>query len=84
MRLALATLAVLTMALAPLAQAQEGLATTSTVHGRNTVEAPPSGRRAVSVPGNDLPDRVTQGRPTPEERNVERRNDSVTNICKGC
>lgn len=77
-------IALLALTLTSGAGAQEGLATSSTLRGRDTIQLAPSGGRTVGTPGNALPDRATQGVPDAGERAVERRNDAAMRICRTC
>ena len=66
------------------AHAQEGLATSSTISGHNTIQQAPSGGRVQRAPVGDPEDHTTQGRPTSQEWKTEQWNDALTSICKGC
>ena len=62
----------------------QGLATSSTVGGHNTVQQAPSGGTTSGAPGAGSPDSSTQGQPTVEERKLEQHDKAASEICKGC
>lgn len=64
------------------AWAQEGLATSTTIHGHNTIQQAPSAGRAArsgAAAGTN-----NQGFTDARERQFERHNNAVSQICKGC
>ena len=65
------------------ARAQEGLATSGGVQGHNTIQQAPSGGRVAGGASN-LGGTVGRGEPTAQERQTEKHNNDVTQICKGC
>lgn len=73
-----------TSAFAPCAWAQEGLATSSSVQGHNTIQQAPSGGRVGGAVAGTAANSAPQGTSNAEERDIERRNNAATQICKGC
>ena len=65
------------------AGAQEGLATSSGIQGHNTIQQAPSGGRVAGGASN-LGGTAGRGEPTAQERQIEKHNNDVTQICKGC
>lgn len=64
------------------ASAQEGLATSTTIQGHNTIQQAPSGGR---VNRNGAPAATdNQGFSNEQERRFEEHNNAVSQICKGC
>lgn len=64
------------------ASAQEGLATSTTIQGHNTIQQAPSGGRAPR--GGAAAGTNNQGFSDAQERRFEDHNNAVSQICKGC